>query len=41
MRQVAAGLTVIGWGIASIAGLRGLVLRPHLSHNVTVNNNSD
>ncbi|MFE2471642.1 helix-turn-helix domain-containing protein [Streptomyces mirabilis] len=40
-RQVAAGLAVIGWGISSIAGLRGLVLRPELSHNVTVNNNSD
>ncbi|MFI5800725.1 hypothetical protein [Streptomyces sp. NPDC051677] len=39
-RQVAAGLAVIGWGIASIVALRGLTLRPQLSHNVTVNNNS-
>ncbi|MCX4411486.1 hypothetical protein OG840_61075 [Streptomyces sp. NBC_01764] len=40
-RQVATGLAVLCWGVASIAGLRGLTLRPQLSHNVTVNNGGD
>ncbi|WP_051901048.1 helix-turn-helix domain-containing protein [Streptomyces aureus] len=40
-RPVAAGLALIAWGIASIPGLRGLVLHPQASHNVTITNNND